>query len=131
MIESAYETLKVNRNASPEEVRAAFVKLVRRYPPENFPKKFNDIQTAYRQICVDDDLLMEAEERLSTFGTERANIFGFLWGDRKELAFDGAFDVSSLKALFWADARTAKLDALLDSICESGVEWLDYNPKEK
>lgn len=40
MFEKCARTLRVSPEATPEEVRQAFVKLARRYPPEHFPKKF-------------------------------------------------------------------------------------------
>jgi DnaJ-class molecular chaperone len=84
MIESAYELLRIPRDASPEEVRAAYVRLVRRYPPERFPERFAAIRNAYQKVCLSDDYL----ENLLGTGTHQMSpleFAGFLWGDRKEL----------------------------------------------
>jgi curved DNA-binding protein CbpA len=45
-----YETLGLSPGASLEEVRRAYLKLVRRYPPEHNPVRFARIKEAYEQI---------------------------------------------------------------------------------
>lgn len=47
---TAFTTLKVNRHATDQEIRAKYLELVRRFPPETHPKEANDIRAAYDQI---------------------------------------------------------------------------------
>ena len=122
MIESAYRTLKVKRNASPEEVRNAYVRLVRRYPPEHFPERFSAIQSAYRMLCLDDEFTGSICERLMR-SKSAAEAAGVLWGDREELTSNGSNDMRGLLGLVGASERAEKLDDLLVSIAESGIRW--------
>ena len=62
MLTQALKTLGVPRGSSIEEIRKAYLKLVRRYPPEHFEDKFREIQFAYDQ--------------LSTFGESQRAIIG-------------------------------------------------------
>ena len=122
MIESAYKTLKVARNASPEEVRSAYVRLVRRYPPEHFPERFSAIQSAYRLLCLDDESTGGICERLAHCKSV-IEAAGVLWGDREELASNGSDDLHDLLGLVATPRRAEKLDNLLASISEFGIRW--------
>jgi curved DNA-binding protein CbpA len=120
MIESAYETLRIPRDAAPEEVRAAYVRLVRRYPPERFPERFAAIHNAYQKARAGDDYL---ESLLETDIYQAAPIefAGFLWGDRKELKAEKS-DLLDLAAL--ADSgRARKADDILESVDTSNIKW--------
>jgi hypothetical protein len=121
MIESAYETLKISRSATPEEARNAFVKLVRRYPPERFPEKFMAIGDAYRQICLDDAFLDELC-RTVTFDTNSAKFAGFLWGDRPELR-ERMESFAELRPLVNALEMSEKIKTLLETIDAAQIEW--------
>jgi curved DNA-binding protein CbpA len=124
MIESAYEMLKIARDAAPEEVRAAYVKLVRRYPPERFPERFADFHNAYQKLCLGEDFL----ENLLETGTSHMSpleFAGFLWGDRKELRPEES-DLLDLAAL--ADSgRARRADAILESVDTSNIKWRGKN----
>jgi curved DNA-binding protein CbpA len=124
MIESAYETLRIPRDAAPEEVRAAYVKLVRRYPPERFPERFAAFCNAYKTVCLDEDFL----ENLLETGTSRMSpieFAGFLWGDRKELRPDES-DLLDL-ALLADSGRARKADDILESVDTSNIKWRGKN----
>ncbi len=45
-----YKTLNISQNASPPEIKKAYFRLVRKYPPEKEPEKFKTIRHAYEQI---------------------------------------------------------------------------------
>ena len=45
-----FYVLKVSHTASDQEVREAYLEAVRKYPPERFPARFNEINTAYKEI---------------------------------------------------------------------------------
>ncbi|MDR0882161.1 MAG: J domain-containing protein [Candidatus Adiutrix sp.] len=123
MIESAYETLRVSRQAGPEEVRRAFVRLVRRYPPEHFPEKFSQIHDAYRQLSLDDASITDIINKVSIMKTP-VELAGFLWGDRRELKFTGeAVELEDLEPLLSARPKTAELDQILETIDVSTIKW--------
>lgn len=81
MQDNFYQVLGVARTASPAEVRAAFVRLVKQHHPDMtgggaVPRRLHDIQVAYR--CLSDpearaqhDRLLETAER-AHFERQRA-----------------------------------------------------------
>ncbi|MDR3333090.1 MAG: hypothetical protein LBT08_10730 [Synergistaceae bacterium] len=122
MIESAYEILKIARDATPEDARKAFVRSVRRYPPEGFPEKFMEINSAYRQICLDDAFLSEFSE--TALGSKNgANFAGFLWGDKSELRKIGDEGFAGLSSLIDAEAMSGMIDDLLSEVDVTKIEW--------
>ena len=124
MIESAYEMLKVSRDATPEEVRTAYVKLVRRYPPEHFPERFAALRNAYEKVCLGDDYLRNLLET-DTLDMSLFEFIGFLCGDRKELKPEesGLDGLASL--LNGGNAR--KAGNILNSVDTSNIEWRGKN----
>jgi curved DNA-binding protein CbpA len=124
MIESAYEMLRIPRGATPEEVRAAYVKLVRRYPPERFPERFAAFRNAYQKVCLGDDYL-EDILKAGISQTTTLEFAGFLWGDRKELIPEES-DLLDLAALANSE-RERKADAILESVDTSNIKWRGKN----
>jgi hypothetical protein len=124
MIESAYEILRIQRDATPEEVRASYVRLVRRYPPERFPERFAVFRNAYEQVCLGDDYLENLLETGACYMTP-IEFAGFLWGDRKELKPEEA-DLLDLAALLNGE-RVRKTDDILESVDTSNIEWRGKN----
>ena len=124
MIESAYEILRIRRNAAPDEVRAAYVRLVRRYPPERFPERFAVIRNAYEKVSLGDDYLKSLLETGITRVTP-LEFAGFLWGDRKELRAEGS-DLLDLAALV-DSGRARKADDILKSVDTSNIKWRGKN----
>jgi hypothetical protein len=122
MIESAYATLRVARDASPEEVRKAYIHLVRRYPPEHFPEKFASIRQAYLQLTLDDQFVDDVFHRIND-GCSPLDVAGWLWGDRKELKSGGDFDLTTLKSLVAGEDMRRELDALLETASAEKLEW--------
>ena len=120
MIESAYELLRVEKNASPETVRNAYVRLVRRYPPEHFPEKFVLLRNAYQQLTLNDDFLAETTKRVLD-GDGAIELAACLWGDRKELVYDPQFNPGELVSLFEREETRHALDKLLAA--EPEIEW--------
>jgi hypothetical protein len=125
MIESAYEILRVARDATPDEVRAAYVKLVRRYPPERFPERFAAVRKAYEKLCLGDDYLQNLLET-GTLNMTHLEFAGFLWGDRKELHPEEESDLLSLAALI-DGGNELKTDDILNSLDTSNIEWRGKN----
>lgn len=123
MIESAYETLKVSRDATPEEVRSAYVRLLRRYPPEHFPERFAAIHAAYRTLHLEDDILMGILDDIQ--GASSAEFAGFLWGDRRELRMDEPFDLRELLPLLLKKETVRELEDFLNTVNSEGIEWRD------
>jgi curved DNA-binding protein CbpA len=45
-----YLVLGLSYPTGDEEVRKAYLELVKRYPPERFPEEFNEVSTAYEAL---------------------------------------------------------------------------------
>lgn len=50
MANELYHTLEIAPEAAPEEIRRAYFRLVRRFPPEKEPEKFKGIREAYETL---------------------------------------------------------------------------------
>lgn len=59
MFEKCTRTLRVAPDATAEEVRQAFVKLARRWPPEHFPARFTEIKHCADLLSLQDAALEE------------------------------------------------------------------------
>lgn len=119
MIEAAFRLLRLSRDATPEEARDAWVRLVRRYPPEHFPEKFAAIRRAYQQVTLDDDFI---EESLQRFRGDESPLLlaAFLWEDRME---EATADLKSLKPLLSLEQNRQALDEMLETISPRDIEW--------
>jgi hypothetical protein len=124
MIESAYEILKISRDATPEEARAAYVKLIRRYPPEHFPERVASLRNAYGKVCLDDEFLASLFESAVCQRTP-LEFAGFLWGDRKEFS-PAESDLRDLATLI-NSPHERSADSILESIDTSNIEWRGEN----
>jgi hypothetical protein len=106
----ALKILKLQSSATNEEIKLAYNKLVRRYPPEFHPARFREIDEAYRFLISFTHML----ERL--FSAEAG-----------ELAIEGdllSFDVSPLvSSLEGAVAETKKK-------FKTAYLWGAFNPKD-
>ena len=121
MIESAYKLLRVEKNASPEDVRKAYVRLVRRYPPEHFPEKFAQLREAYQQLTLSEDFVNITVNRIINCD-ELLDLASCLWGDRGELIYDKPFAPEELVALLVIEDTQRDLDELLSSITDD-IIW--------
>ena len=121
MIEAAFRLLKLSRDATPEEAREAWVRLVRRYPPEHFPEKFATIRRAYQQVALDEDFVEETLQRCGG-GESPLLLAAFLWGDRMEEKETPA-DLRSLKPLLSLERNRQALGDLLETASARGIEW--------
>ncbi len=120
MFESAYATLRISRDATPEAARQAYLRMVRRYPPEHFPDKFAEIRNAYRQLTLDDSSLDETREAM--FRATPPELAGFLWGDRPEFSPADLVDLNNLKGLASASESGEKLAQILRETAETPFE---------
>lgn len=75
MFEKCTRTLRVSPDATTEEVRQAFVKLARRWPPEHFPARFTEIKHCADLLNLEDSAL---EELLSR--TVKSDVIDFFAG---------------------------------------------------
>lgn len=129
MIESAYKTLRVGRDASPEHVREAYVRLVRRYPPEHFPEKFASLRQAYQQITLDESAVEEILQKLHRC-TDPLELAGVVLGDYPELQPSSPLDLKDLTSLLLSERGQVELNALLESCSTEAIEWREHGERE-
>lgn len=123
MIESAYETLKVGRDASPEEVRKSYVRLVRRYPPEHFPEKFAQLRNAYAMLTLDDDAVGRMRTQILAVNTAET-FAGFLWGDLPDFKNNHDLDFERLYSVMKNEETAASLRQIVDEAAQNDeMEW--------
>ena len=120
MLEAAYSLLRVEKSASPEDVRKAYVRLARRYPPEHFPEKFAELSEAYRQLTLSDDFLSTAITRVR-HNNSALSLAAFLWGDCKELLCEPDLAADELTPLLEGEETRRIIDSLLST--ELDIEW--------
>ncbi|MDR1050829.1 MAG: J domain-containing protein [Deltaproteobacteria bacterium] len=118
--ETAFSTLRVDSDASLEEIREAYVKLVRRYPPEQFPEKFLLVKLAYEKLTLHDDLLEDMYQAALQNSTPRKFLAYFFSPYVRQP--DALEDLSSLRA----SVRPVPSDprelfaSLASGLCENG-----------
>ena len=78
MLEGQLERLKAAPDASFEEIHKAYVRLARRYPPQNFPERFAEIKDAYQALILDKDFLDKLRQTLFKTSSE-ADWLATLW----------------------------------------------------
>lgn len=115
MFEAAYKMLRVDRRAGPEEIRRAYLRLVRRYPPEHFPEKFRQVHDAYRCLNLQEDALEDLAERLGRTGSPLETAAVLFSGRIPAAAPPAELDVESLAALL-GPPETSEQDRLLDGL---------------
>ncbi|MFA6810886.1 MAG: hypothetical protein WCR47_07500 [Desulfoplanes sp.] len=77
MFENARKTLRVGPNATHNEVRKAYIKMVRRYPPEHFPEKFLAIKKAQETLNMEENAAIKW--LVATQGIDSPRKFFQLW----------------------------------------------------
>ena len=85
MFESARGTLRLSRDCDREELRRAYVRLTRRYPPEHFPERFKRIKQAYDELALDPGSIEATVNHLAQADTPAEAFKIMLWEAGKEL----------------------------------------------
>jgi hypothetical protein len=119
MFEQARKTLKTARDAGPEEVREAYVRLVRRYPPEHFPEKFVDIRRAYQQLTLDDDFIEEFAK--TAINLKPLSLAGLMWYDHEELRPKREASLMDLLPDLEMEETLSALDDALEKAIRDGI----------
>jgi hypothetical protein len=60
MFRSAFKQFKLKPGDNKDAIYNAYVRLVRRYPPEHFPEQFKKVQHAYNELTVSDQIIEKA-----------------------------------------------------------------------
>ena len=134
-----YEVLGVERDAEAAEIKRAYFKLVRQYPPERFPEEFKEIRAAY-------DTLSDAERRaeFDKFGELPPGIAIalqqaiFASDDEQYAVATNIFcsilmrypDLSSVKAEYGkslvSEGKSGKAIKVFEELCKSDQQNIEY-----
>ena len=130
MFERDYHILRVERDADPETLRKAFVKLSRRYPPEHFPEKFKRIKNAYDRLTLNYSSIKSLVKELATHHLpEDMTSFLYEQAFEQEAALSQVqvpeMDVMSLEPIFARSQHQSSLHAILTEIQDQGLEYKD------
>lgn len=121
MIDEAYGLLRLDKTAGPEDIRRAYVRQVRRYPPEHFPDKFAKIQEAYRRLSLDEDFVCNLAGELGALESA-LELAGRIWGGRPELREKETVPLTELAPLLSSAPARPELDRLLEAD-PVAIEW--------
>jgi hypothetical protein len=72
--------LRLSRDCDKEEVRRAYVRLTRRYPPEYFPQRFKRIKWAYDELILEPGSIEAIVTHLAQ-AEEPAEAFAIMLGE--------------------------------------------------
>ncbi|MDR1947581.1 MAG: J domain-containing protein [Desulfovibrio sp.] len=122
MLESSCSVLHLSPQATPGEIRQAYARLVRRYPPEHFPEKFAAVHAAYRCLSLDEDFVNEIFTTVRSMKSP-LELAGLLWGDLPTLQTDRKTDFSSLAPLLEEEPEAEEMDRILEQIDITHIEW--------
>ena len=130
MFEKACKTLRVGGDATPDEVRKAFVKMVRRYPPEHFPDRFIQLRKAQEQLNLEKEFVTDRVEEAANVESPREFVsfwFKEAWGESgsflNEIPED--LDMQLFASMLSEEENRVKLDAAVAEIAAEGVEMLE------
>lgn len=118
MLEKYFRRLHLASDADTATIRAAYVRMVRRYPPEHFPEQFAEIQAAWQALSLTEDFIQQMSEHV--LHTESPVELGaVLWPCHLAPVqpFPDFTDVLE------REAREKALDAQLSSIADKGIVW--------
>jgi len=130
MFEKACKTLRVAPDATPDEVRKSYVKMVRRYPPEHFPDRFMQLRKAQEQLGLTEDWLSEWIREAAAAESPRE--FVSFWF-KEALGERGSFlnevpedlDMQLFAAQLSEQENRVKLDQAVAEIGADGIEVLE------
>jgi hypothetical protein len=122
MINDALKTLKLDRSAGPEDIRKAYVRLVRRFPPEHFPEKFVVVHDAYRLLSLESGAMERMVDRFRSID-HPLEVAAILWGDSDELKRNVEIDWDEIENLFKTNSRLDELQSILENVDTSLIVW--------
>ncbi len=131
MFESDLKALRLARDCGPEEVRRAYVRLTRRYPPEHFPERFKKIKQAHERLSLEPSHLeskansiRHADSPLEVFDAMLEEALDLVLSEKRE---DGLpqQDVRELEPVLNAARYREELFTVLQRIADKGFEYKD------
>jgi hypothetical protein len=129
MFESDLKALRLARDCSQEEVRRAYVRLTRRYPPEHFPERFKRIKQAFERLSLDPSHLQAAAVSIAQ-AESPLDVMDIMIEEALELAQTKSSeqdlpqpDVRELEPVLNAEGYREELFSVLQRIAEEGVAY--------
>ena len=131
MFESDLKALRLARDCGPEEVRRAYVRLTRRYPPEHFPERFKRIKQAFERLSLDPSHLQAVAVRIA-HAESTQEVFDIMTEEALDLALAQSSehglpqpDVRELEPVLNAEGYREELFAALQRIADKGITYKD------
>lgn len=133
MFETSENILKIGRADGMKKAREAYIRLVRRYPPEHFSERFKKIKKALSAINLEDGYIAE---RISAFASVKTStdLYHFFFSEAAKQGIKDQTDLDPLEAamddlflfmILEADETSfaAELLKCLEEIQKGGLEW--------
>ncbi|MDR0548213.1 MAG: hypothetical protein LBI10_02190 [Deltaproteobacteria bacterium] len=121
MFRSALKLLKVAPGDDKETLHRAYVRFVRRYPPEYFPEKFTKIQDAYHELTLADRII---EKILKDLKNDRnaLTLVSYLSADHIDFTVEGS-QLDNLLQLVASQQHSGKSKIVLDKLNLSNAQY--------
>ena len=108
MKKSYYEILEIDKNADERQVKSAYFRLVRKYPPDRSPEEFKLIRAAYETLC---DSKKRAEyDRTDGLPGEVAYLYNQVQVARREKRDADALNLLKLATKVYPDISLMKYE---------------------
>ncbi|MFP4672642.1 MAG: J domain-containing protein [Desulfohalobiaceae bacterium] len=129
MLEKDCKLLRVSRDADLEEIRQAFVKLTRRYPPEHFPEKFKKIKGAYDRLTLNWDsikpMVKDLAYRDTPEGLKQLVIQEVLQAESSSSSASlPELDIQPLEPILNIAAHRQDIREVLEEVHAQGLEYM-------
>lgn len=131
MFESDLKMLRLSRDCGPDEVRQAYVRLTRRYPPEHFPERFKKIKQAYERLSLEPSLLesqansiRDSDSPQEVFDVMLEEALRHALSEKREDDLPHP-DVRELEPVLNAEGYRQELKNVLHRISEQGISYQD------
>jgi len=103
-----YGILEIDRNADERQIKSAYFKLVRKYPPEKFPEEFMQLRAAYETLS--DAKARKEYDRMGDLPYEAAYLFDQVQKASRESRYSDATEILKMIVRFHPALTNMKIE---------------------
>ncbi|MDR2387677.1 MAG: J domain-containing protein [Deltaproteobacteria bacterium] len=121
MFRTALKILKVSPQDDKETIHSAYTRLVRRFPPEQFPAQFKKVQNAYHELTLSDQILSKLLKEFKDCNN-KFQLTAFFCSDHLDLTSTDP-KLEKINNLLYQNQASNKVKQILENIDLSAVEY--------